>query len=1077
MSINVLYYKTGFPIDDSRPKAFSRVWIETQREGCLKGEQSMDSPQKANVRRLKRMLGEVVPYLAHRQEPTHSWKWIPERDRETKAPIVVQPGFEWDRNHWPVWFSIERSLPNRSPDERIWLRSWFGGESCVYVDGHAFGEINVHHRELDLSPFCDGRHHRIDVEVVPYGLFGTPEPEIRFTEASILWKKTDVVRAFKTFQIAIELFENTTNEELMDRLMDDLERAFRDLSIPRGTNEYFQTALQNPSLAPEVTRVWNPPDFPKDIIPEGGEEARISLVGAARTLQAGLDRLAQRFPSQGSLWAVGHAHIDYAWLWPVEETQRKIVRTFANALQLTEKYPQFVFSQSSAQMYEDLARMDPKLFGSIQEKAAQGQWEAVGGMWVESDCNIPAAESLIRQLEYGQAFFLQHFGKRSRVCWLPDVFGFPWILPQILQQAGIELFVTTKINWNDTNRFPHDLCLWRGIDGTQVIYHSFDNPSHGYNGVVDIYGLTQTWENYRQKALFPSSLYSFGYGDGGGGPTDDMVESFLQMNQTPQVPKLAFQRMEDYLQALQDEPNLRETLPEWDGELYLELHRGTLTSQSRTKRLHKHAESWLCLWELFAAHDQNHPYPHDQIDACWKELLKNEFHDILPGSSIKEVYDRANQELSAIIEQAKDGAKNLWLVAREEDQTSIINPSSWSQNALFFWEGEPRELTDDQGNPILQQPLDNGMTIYCAEPPLEPFQSRTFSVSNQPVRIPDQAPIPDQFILANETLSVQVMEDGSAQVEHLPTGRKAFAPTGNQLYIYPDVPSYWDAWDVDLAHEAYATRLKAERIEWIHTGPIRWTIRVTYGWEQTQIIQDYHLDRGSERLDIETHIDWRHRRTLLKALFPTTILSRKARYDLSAGYIERPTHRNTSWEEAQFTVPAHRWVDLSQRDFGVSILNDGLYGHQAYQSTIGLMLIKSGVFPDFYADEGHHHFSYAIYPHHGQDLLPVIQQAHALNSPFVLNEGCPAFPLGIQTISDPNLKVLAIKKSGDGATILRLAEMTGGSGQASIVFSQGWSKVSKTTILEDEIEILKQQNRACAIDYRPFEILTLKLWQ
>jgi len=1051
--------------------------VKTYKTPFGKENKTMDSPQKANVRRLKRMLGEVVPYLVHRREAALSWQWRSEQDQEKKALVVVQPGFEWDRNHWPVWFSRELLLPSRNPDERVWLRSWFGGESCVFVDGHAFGEINIHHRELDLSPFCDGKNHRVDVEVVPYGLFGTPETEIRFTEAALLWKRTNVVRAFKTFQIAIELLENTDNEELMDRLTNDLERAFRDLSILRGTDAYFQTALQNPSLAPEVTSVWKMPDFPKDIIPEWGEEARASLVKSARNLRTGLDRLAQRFPSQGSLWTFGHAHIDYAWLWPVEETRRKIVRTFANALQLTEKYPKFIFSQSSAQMYEDLARMDPALFSDIQKKVEQGQWEPVGGMWVESDCNVPAAESLIRQFVYGQAFFEKGFGKRSRVCWLPDVFGFPWILPQILKQAGIDLFVTTKINWNDTNRFPHDLCLWRGIDGTQVIYHSFENPSHGYNGLMDIHGLTQTWDNYHQKALFPTSLYSFGYGDGGGGPTDDMVESFLQLDQAPQVPNLSFQRMEDYLHALEEEPDLRENLPEWDGELYLELHRGTLTSQSRTKRLHKEAESWLCLWELFAVHDQNHPYPHDPIDACWKDLLKNEFHDILPGSSIKEVYDQANQELNNIIEQAKKGSKKLWVVSPGEEKGSIINPSAWNQNALFFLTGQPRELTNDQGVPILKQTLDNGMTIYCADPPLEPFQSRWFWVSKQPVHLPDQAPIPNQFILENDTLRVEVMEDGSVQVEHLPTGRKAFAPTGNQLHIYRDVPSYWDAWDVDMAHGAYATRLKADRIEWVHTGPIRWTIRVTYGWEQTQIIQDYHLDCGSGRLEIETHINWCHRRTLLKALFPTTILSRTARYDLSAGYIERPTHRNTSWEEAKFTVPAHRWVDLSQRDFGVSILNDGLYGHQAHQSTIGLTLIKSGVFPDFFADEGLHHFSYAIYPHQGQDLLPTIQQAHAFNSPFFLHEGTPAFPFEIRTISDPNLKVLAMKKSIDGTTVVRLAEMTGGSGQASIVFSQVLSKVSKTTILEDEIEILERQNRAFTVDYRPFEILTLKLWQ
>ena len=1026
--------------------------------------------------RFKRMLGEITPYLTHRRASLDFWTFSLGKDHNAAFGKTISRGFAWDPSQWPVWFARECVLPVLQGDECLWFRSWFGGESSIFIDRRPFGTINLYHQETDISTLADGKPHDIEVQTVPFGLFGSPQKDCCYTQSLLVWKHHSIIEAYTTFQTAIELLEDASDAHLKHELRECLEKAFSMVTIPRDTQTYFQGVRDNPTLAPKATSVWKTPDYPEGAVLQAWPQVQTGLRNGARFLRERMDQLARIHTHPGSIWAIGHAHIDYAWLWPESETHRKIVRTFSNAIGLMRKYPEFVFAQSSAQMYQDLLDMHPDLFESIQQKVRQGQWELVGGMWVESDCIIPSAESLIRQFIYGQSFFSRHFEKKAIIGWLPDAFGFSWILPQILQQAGIQLFLTTKLNWNDTNPFPYDLCRWRGIDGSEVIYHSFNNPTQGYNGHMDVYGLSKTWDHYHQKDVFPHTIYTYGYGDGGGGPTEEMIQTYRQLASAPGIPKIQMSSAEAYQDALMKE-ELIQKLPIWDGELYLEIHRGTLTSQAQTKRLHKQAEEGLVLWETMALHNPTSPYPTQEIDRAWKCLLKHEFHDILPGSSIHEVYKQSNKELQTIVDQAVQG---IQAVVKDNLQAnhsaSVINPSPWPQKPFLQWQGEPIVLKNQRGTSLKRQVLDDITVLYWGEEKIPAFHTESFSVeqSDKPsVKSLGEGERTEALIMKNDSLEVEVLGDGSIQMVFLPLNRTVFRESGNLLMMYSDVPCSGDAWNIHRSHLKHGQRIRSRSIQWVHTGPIQWVIRVDYQIDHTTIVQEYVLRHGSDRLDVHTQIDWAHRRTLLRALFPTTVLSRKARYDLSAGFIERPTHQNTPWEKAQYEVASHRWCDLSQRDFGVAILNDGLYGHSARRNELGLTLVKSGVYPDFFADEGTHQFSYSIFPHKGEDLMPVMLEAYALNHPLHLFPGTARVHWGIRRISDPNLRILAWKKGKRGGAVLRLAEMIGAQGIATIDFSSPWQSISKTTILEERAQVLVNQSDSLSVEYRPFEIITL----
>ncbi len=1005
------------------------------------------------ISHLKRLLGEIVPYIFKSIRPLKSWTYGKDR---------VSPPFRWEG----LRTVFETTLEINPEIENPYLKAWFGGETLVKVDDVPYGEINEYHRVLNLRWLKDGKPHNLRAEVVSRGLFGTPEEPI-FKEAFLVDVDRDMRYLVNFVESVIDLAGRTENDALSKALIDLTDEFLSSVNVPRSTDSYLKSAQYDPTISNEISRTWSKPDFP-DVSGFDSSPFREELFRKFQDYRAKIEKLNERFgklPTEMTL--VGHSHIDYTWLWPMEETLNKILRTFSNVVLLAREYPFFKFSQSSAQMYENVKELSPELFQRIKELVEEGRWEPVGGMWVESDCTIPSMESLIRQFYYGQKFFEREFGRKSSVCWLPDIFGFSWILPQILKEAGMELFVTTKLNWNESNEFPYDLCIWRGIDGSEVVYHSFRNPVQGYNARIVAEALIKTHDNFRQKDLTPHVLLSFGYVDGGGGPTEEMCERYSAFKELPGVPNIHMGTMEGFKESLMESIEGKE-LPKWDGPLYLELHRGTYTSQSRTKALHKEMEERLRNAEMINAFLNSNRQ--DEIDRSWKILLRNENHDLLPGSSIREVHEEAEREFKKESKKLERISEEIFNDGpREAGYITVFNPSSF-QRKLYIELEEPLKLSLN-GEDLVFQPTHDGKFVYTSDQLLDPLSFTSLEVTGRYENFKKSSG--ESTSMENEYLEVEILEDGTARIRHKKTGREVFKGSGNILKFYKNIPAHWDNWDIDVNYEKAGRKLKASSIKMLERGPVRGVVGVEYEIEGSKISQYYILKRGFPYLEIKTVLDWHSRRSMLKAIFPMNVLTRWARLDIDGGYLEVPTHRNTNFEKARFEVPHHRWFDLSQHDFGVSVLNESKYGSGFHESTAGLTLLKAGVFPDFFCDEGHHEFSYAIYPHEGDDIESTIELAENFSRKPVLFEGKREIVSRIG-ISGGTFRVLSFRKTD--VYVLRIVELLGSSGRA-IVELNGLNvkRVYKTDILEEsKVEIPFEDDRF-EFEYSPFKVYTFLL--
>ncbi|MGC9771601.1 alpha-mannosidase [Fervidobacterium islandicum] len=1022
--------------------------------------------------RFYKLLDELMPYCVVKVEEL-SWK------HNTKS---INLPYEWNDMSYPAVFSTEFQIKPSENSHVCYLRGWFGGESLVRIDGKPFGEINEYHREVNLTQFCDGEKHEIIVETMPRGLFGTKSEPV-FSEGFLIFYDADMLGAVRFFRNVVEVVQESADEGLATFLIDSLDKCLHTIEIPRDTENYLHGLNRNESAKHIVSSVWEPPIIPT-LYRMWRKDVRESLLNAYKELISKLLNASIRFPMIGKVYLAGHAHIDYAWLWPVEETKRKIVRTFANAVQLAKRYKDFVFIQSSAQMYEDLKESYPELFEQIKDLVNKGQWEPVGGMWVESDCNIPSVESLIRQFYYGQKFFEEHFGRFSKVAWLPDVFGFSWVLPQVLKESGIEFFVTTKLNWNESNDFPYDICKWRGIDGTEVVYYNYKNLEEGYNGRISAKSIINTWQNFRQKELTDKVFLTFGYGDGGGGPTEEMCENYYALKEIPGIPDVEYSTTENFFEKLKEDFSA-ENLPTWDNELYLELHRGTLTSQSRTKRLHKIAEEYLRITEILnALYDGE---LQQEIDKLWKILLRNEFHDILPGSAIHEVYETTNNELSYIISRCKELQESIVSgnKASSSGYITLFNTSSFEQGIEFELE-RSLEL-DFNGKPLRKVCTYDGKYFYKLigdDVFIEPLGFATLNVDNlDNVRNPNES-IPSNnttfmisrnergYHVENMHLKVDIFNDGSLQIYNKHLRKSAFKGKGNLMALYKDVPAYWDNWDIDYRSRFSEKILKADDVFVVEDNELRKVLKATYSVGGSVVEQFFIIGNDNEEVVIRTLVDWHQRRTVLKVKFPTNVLSRIAKFDIDGGYIERATHRNTNFEKARFEVLAHRWVDISQYDFGVSIINDGKYGHSVEGSNIELTVLKAGIYPDFYDDEGKQEFSYAIYLHGACDVKDIVQRADKFNKRIIVFEGLLSQPKNLLDIKSDNFKVLSYRKIGE-KKVVRICEQVGSSGELEVVPKFLFSKAYLTDILENAKKDLEVCGGSVKIEYEPFKIYTL----
>ena len=944
-----------------------------------------------------------------------------------------------------------------------------GPEALAYLDGVPYAGVDRWHDALLLTQEARGdERYALALEIYS-GRIATPH--------------------------TLRQYELAVRDPIADALASDLRAAYDTLAILDPTSA--EAALLTRAVDAALVLV--------DLRQPDSDAFYASLAPAQVAFTAALQ--GYRHGSRARVIATGHAHIDLAWHWQTIQTRRKGARTFATVLRLMEEFPDYHFTQSQPQLYQWLKEDEPALYAQIKARIAEGRWEPTGAMWVEADTNVPSGESLVRQLVYGMRFFEEEFGRRTSVLWLPDVFGYSWALPQLLRGVGIDTFMTSKISWNDTNVFPHDTFRWRGTDGSEVLTHFITTPDPGeryytYNGHMSATEIAGTPAIYRQKALGDEVLYLFGWGDGGGGPTREMLAAGRRFDVLPGMPAVEQGAAEAFFARLHErayDPANVARLPIWEDELYFEFHRGTYTSQGRTKWAHRRAEILLREAELWSATADATAaqLPDAGLDDAWRLLLLQEFHDILPGSSIAEVYTDTARDLARVTHDATavlDAALDRIVAAQ-----AGLTPALFLFNATPWARHDPALLppgvaatafaTADAGLTV-QHLADEGGTLIAPPragvPPLGYLRAEASDTGaphdEEALRITETT-LENRFyrIALDEQGLIRSLRDKRAgDREVIPDGER-----GNRLIAFEDRPIRYDAWDVDLFYQEKPyplDELAALRV--IERGPLRGGVEIRRRFLDSTVTQRLLIYRDSPRIDFVTDIDWQQHQMVLKAAFPVTVHAARATYEIQFGTVERPTHWNTSWDRARFEVCAQRWVDLSEGDYGVALLNDGKYGHDIRGHTMRLTLLKSGIMPDPQADQGLHHFTYSLLPHTGDWRAgDVIAHASALNTPLQARLAAAGSTTGgdaahsLVTCDRPGLIIDTIKPAIDGrGLIVRCYEGHGTRGPATLTFAHPVAWAEECNLLEDRLDTPVQvAGRTIGLDVLPYGLRTLRV--
>ncbi len=827
----------------------------------------------------------------------------------------------------------------------------------------------------------------------------------------------------------------------------------------------------------------------------------VKEAAAARKILAQNVRLIAPDEEGGSIFLTGHTHIDTAWLWPIKETVRKCGRTFSTACRWMERYPNFYFSCSQPQLYAYTKRYFPDVYAEMKKWVKQGRWETTGAMWVEADCNVTSGESLIRQILYGLEFFREEFGTRPRTCWLPDVFGYPASLPEILKGCGVKYFLTCKLHWQAQNPFPYHLFRWRGLDGSEVLSH-IPKLKDYYNGTPNPEQLSIAWNNYLQKAEYPEVLLPYGYGDGGGGASEEMIE-LLERGRGqgkgkgfPGLPKTRTGPSEKYFDDL---ARKNPDLPVWDGELYLETHRGTYTSQGPTKRANRKSELALREAEIFGsfANIQGKKINLKDLKTAWQITLLHQFHDILPGSSIGMVYEETLRDLAKVQETVGSITENALAglapkkAQKSPDAICVFNSLSWSRNdcvtATLPDPGKEACVCSSAGETLPTQIIKR--------------KKGTATIAFQPVKIPSMgyatyslsrskaAPISGLKVsknkIENKFYIIELTNEGVISRLFDKRFNREIVPAGavaNDLQLFQDGPEHEDAWNVHPTFDKRRYPFDGKTTITVReTGPVRAVVRVERTHRNSAFIQDIIVYDNSPRIDFVTKVDWQERQTIVKVAFPLEIRATNATYEVQFGAVERPTHRNTSWDQSKFEVSGHRWADLSEAGYGVSLLNDCKYGFDTRENVLRLTLLRSTIFPDPNADLGHHEFTYSLLPHAGDWRQgQTVQEAWQLNVPAasvpVSLKKSSTFSKSFISISGAAAIVETFKPAEDrNGYILRLYEPHGGRGVVTVNCDLPVKKVIECNLVEEDQKPVKSNSGKFEFTIKPYQIRTFRL--
>jgi alpha-mannosidase len=1004
--------------------------------------------------RLNRVLNERIRPAVHgRSVPLRAELWnapgepVPVAEGLAAAYEPVQVGHRWGPPWSTSWLKVSGRVPQEwagQPVEAV-LDLGFAGhgpgftaEGLVYrPDGTAVKAINPRNQWLPIAEKAEGGEeftYHLELAANPVLMPHAPdEPPFSPTSKGdrAAWL-TDGGPGGGEPLYRLRRLDLAVFDEQVWELVQDLE-------------VLSQLMHEQPEQSPRRWQLLHTLDRALDAVDL--QNVSGSAAASRQVLAPALD--APAHASAHRVSAVGHAHIDTAWLWPMRETVRKVARTVSNVTQLMDDHPDFRFVMSQAQQLAWLKEHRPEVYARAQEKARTGQFVPTGSLWVEPDTNITGGEALARQFVHGKRFYLEEFGVETTDMWLPDTFGYNAAMPQLMKLAGVRWFLTQKISWNTTNKFPHHTFWWEGVDGTRIFSHF--PPVDNYNSDLSGSDLAHSVRNFQDKSGAGRSLVPFGYGDGGGGPTREMLARAERLKDLEGSPRVALETPTDFFTKAEEEYGAE--APVWVGELYLEFHRGTLTSQLRTKQGNRRSEHLLReaeLWCATAAVRTGHPYPYAELDRLWKTVLVHQFHDILPGSSIAWVHREAEEAYEKVTAELRDLVAGAQQALAGSGETQVVfNAAPHARGGLPAFAGAVRE--SDPHTPVTAQPDGDGA-----------------------------------FVLDNGLLRVRIDARGLVTSAYdLTADREALAPgaVGNLLQLHQDFPNKWDAWDVDSFYRHTVRDLtEADSVTACHGG-----VRVVRSFGDSRIEQLLTLRTGSRRLDVQTDVDWHEREKLLKAAWPLDVRAEHTSSEIPFGHVQRPTHTNTSWDNARFEFCAHRFLHIGERGWGAALVNDSSHGHDVTRdvrpdggttTTARVSLLRAPRFPDPEADQGRQRLSYALVV--GADIGDAVREGYRYNLPERSVTGSASADVTpLVRVDDEAVVVEAVKLADDasGDVVVRLYESLGGRAATRLHTGFPLGTAVVTDLLERPLpdESVRASDDTVELTLRSFQILTLRL--
>ncbi|MFX3617357.1 MAG: alpha-mannosidase [Sporolactobacillus sp.] len=1046
--------------------------------------------------KIKARIHELEPFRYMKRRPIIAWQ---KKEDQTKALNYPPPldesweklviGTTWQGRDTYLWLRTTFMIPVIPAEEDAVLLFDFGKtgdgynsgfESLLFLDGEPYQGVDSNHKEVFLDKAYSGKTIELALKLWS-GLEGGGPRKImthllRYADYAFLNSTVDDLYYTSKNLLSTVMILDANHPERAE-MLNNLDRAFQKIDwTDPGSLAFYDTCTE-----------------------------------AQRLLSHQLSVMKKHTPV--TVTAIGHTHIDVAWLWRLKHTREKAVRSFSTVLRLMERYSEYIFLQTQPQLYQFIKEDYPEIYQQIKKKVKEGKWEIDGAMWLEADCNMPSGESLVRQILYGSRFIKKEFDQEVHYLWLPDVFGYSWALPQILKKSGIDTFMTTKISWNEYNRMPHDTFIWRGIDGSEVLTHFITTPEprtlgtdswfYTYNGMMEPGIIQGLYDGYRDKAVNQDLLLSYGYGDGGGGVTRDMLENRRRMDRIPALPHVQTGKAKDYFEQLHQTIDQTDRyVHTWDGELYLEYHRGTYTSQADVKKMNRRLElayremeflqllavKWIPDWS----------YPAEALHAGWTIILRNQFHDIIPGSAIHEVYQDNKKDYAkafSIIEELMQAFKDKLFDSNRRVWT-LMNSAGWERQELVSLPvHEEGYFIDEAQNKLPTVKTRSGYFVDAPAIPALGSQKIEFVPSSGDA---GSHPVTEENSIEKRTVQKRCLVIGENQIEtryytikwntdgqltkiydkQFQRSVLAENARGNILQLFEDKPIDFDNWNIDIFYSQKKRELKAEKIEVLEDNGQFAVVQFTYVFGQSRLSQKMKVYQNRRRIDFQTAVDWQERQQLLKAAFEVDVRATEATYQIQYGNVRRPAHWNTSWDMAKFESVAHQWIDFSERDYGVSLLNDSKYGHDVKDHTMRLSLLKGGIYPDTEADIGHHEFTYCLLPHRGDYVEgKVEQEAWSLNNPLLIAPGssmlndAPLFKIE----NEEPLAIDAVKQQEDGhGFILRLHDHTGSRRKIKLIPTFDYERWSETDLMERELPAAAAQPvKEVEFTLKPYEIKTL----